>query len=47
MSTPFTDGFRPERWVERLRSHGFRAQRIEEGVAEWKDRGLPVAAGTQ
>jgi len=31
--------------VERLRSHGFRAHRMEEGVAEWEERGFPVAAG--
>jgi len=31
--------------VERLRSHGLRACRMEEGVAEWEDRGFPVAAG--
>ena len=31
--------------VERLRSHGFRAYRMEEGVAEWEERGFPVAAG--
>ena len=30
--------------VERLRSHGFRAYRMEEGVAEWEERGFPVAA---
>ncbi len=31
--------------VERLRSHGLRAYRMEEGVAEWEERGLPVSAG--
>ncbi len=31
--------------VERLRSHGFRALRMEEGVAEWKERGFLVAYG--
>ncbi len=31
--------------VERLRSHGLRAYRMEEGVAEWEERGFPVAAG--
>ncbi|TVP54320.1 MAG: ArsR family transcriptional regulator [Gemmatimonadales bacterium] len=31
--------------VERLRSHGLRAYRMEEGVAEWAQRGLPVSAG--
>jgi rhodanese-related sulfurtransferase/DNA-binding transcriptional ArsR family regulator len=31
--------------VERLRSHGLSAYRMEEGVAEWEERGYPVAAG--
>jgi len=31
--------------VERLRGHGLRAFRMAEGVAEWEERGLPVAAG--
>jgi len=31
--------------VERLRSHGLRAYRMEEGVAEWEERGFPVATG--
>jgi rhodanese-related sulfurtransferase len=31
--------------VELLRSHGRRAVRLEDGVAEWRARGLPVAAG--
>lgn len=31
--------------VERLRSHGLRAYRMDEGVAEWEERGFPVAAG--
>jgi rhodanese-related sulfurtransferase/DNA-binding transcriptional ArsR family regulator len=31
--------------VERLRSHGLRAFRMEEGVAEWEERGFPVASG--
>jgi len=31
--------------VERLRSHGLEAWRMEEGVAEWEKRGFPVAAG--
>lgn len=29
--------------VELLRSRGFRALRLEEGVPDWKSRGLPVA----
>ncbi len=31
--------------VELLRQHGFRAVRLEDGVADWRARGLPVAAG--
>ena len=31
--------------VERLRSHGLRARRMEEGVADWEERGFPVASG--
>jgi len=31
--------------VERLRSHGLRAYRMEEGVSEWEERGFPVVAG--
>jgi len=31
--------------VERLRSHGFRAYRMEAGVAEWEEGGFPVASG--
>jgi rhodanese-related sulfurtransferase/DNA-binding transcriptional ArsR family regulator len=31
--------------VERLRDHGLRAYRMEEGVAEWEERGFPVATG--
>ncbi len=31
--------------VERLRSHGLTAHRMEEGVAEWEERGHPVATG--
>ena len=31
--------------VERLRTRGFRAVRLDEGVHEWRARGLPVAAG--
>ena len=29
--------------VELLRKKGFRAQRLEDGVAEWRSRGLPLA----
>ena len=32
--------------VERLRSLGFRAQRLEDGMPEWRLAGLPVATGT-
>lgn len=31
------------RAVERLRAHGFRALRMEDGVAEWQEQGYPVA----
>jgi ArsR family transcriptional regulator len=31
--------------VERLKALGYRASRLEEGVADWKARGLPVASG--
>jgi len=31
--------------VERLRSGGFRAHRMAEGVAEWEAQGFPVATG--
>ncbi|MFO7608334.1 MAG: rhodanese-like domain-containing protein [Candidatus Krumholzibacteriia bacterium] len=31
--------------VERLRAHGFRALRMEEGVVEWAALGYPVATG--
>jgi len=31
--------------VDRLRREGFRAERLAEGVAEWRERGLPVADG--
>jgi rhodanese-related sulfurtransferase len=31
--------------VEKLRAHGFRALRMEDGVAEWDDQGYPVAVG--
>jgi rhodanese-related sulfurtransferase/DNA-binding transcriptional ArsR family regulator len=31
--------------VELLRSHGLRAVRLEDGVAEWRARGLPVTTG--
>ena len=33
--------------VELLRKKGFRAQRLEDGVAEWRSRGLPLAAEGQ
>jgi rhodanese-related sulfurtransferase/predicted transcriptional regulator len=33
------------RAVDLLRSHGLRAVRLEDGVAEWRARGLPVTAG--
>jgi len=31
--------------VERLRSHGLRAYRMEEGVSEWQERGFPAVVG--
>jgi rhodanese-related sulfurtransferase/DNA-binding transcriptional ArsR family regulator len=31
--------------VELLRSHGFRARRLADGLPDWTARGLPVAAG--
>jgi rhodanese-related sulfurtransferase len=31
--------------VELLREHGFRAVRLEDGVADWRAHGLPVAVG--
>src|SRR5215813_4995579 len=31
--------------VEMLRAHGFRVRRLEDGVADWRARGLPVAVG--
>lgn len=31
--------------VERLRARGFRARRLEEGMPEWRLRGLPVETG--
>lgn len=31
--------------VALLREHGFRAVRLEDGVADWRAQGLPVAAG--
>jgi rhodanese-related sulfurtransferase len=31
--------------VELLREHGFRAVRLEDGVADWRAHGLPVATG--
>jgi ArsR family transcriptional regulator len=35
------------RAVEILRARGFRARRLEEGMPEWRARGLDVAAGTR
>jgi rhodanese-related sulfurtransferase len=32
--------------VELLRARGYRARRMDEGVLEWKARGLPVEVGT-
>ena len=32
--------------VRFLRRRGYRAQRLEDGFPEWKQAGLPVAAGT-
>ena len=31
--------------VELLRAHGFRVSRLEDGVADWRAHGLPVAVG--
>jgi ArsR family transcriptional regulator len=31
--------------VEVLRARGFRARRLEDGVLEWRGRGLAVATG--
>jgi rhodanese-related sulfurtransferase len=31
--------------VELLRRKGYRAFRLEDGVAEWQSAGLPLAAG--
>ena len=31
--------------VEMLRAHGFRVRRLEDGVADWRAHGLPVAVG--
>jgi rhodanese-related sulfurtransferase/DNA-binding MarR family transcriptional regulator len=31
--------------VERLRSHGYRARRLDQGMPEWRLAGLPVAVG--
>ena len=31
--------------VERLRKKGYKARRFEEGYPEWKNAGLPIAAG--
>lgn len=33
--------------VERLRQHGYRAIRFEEGIPDWRARGLPVETSTQ
>lgn len=33
--------------VELLHQHGFRAVRLEDGVADWRAHGLPVASGDQ
>jgi len=33
--------------VEVLRSHGFRASRLEDSVHDWRARGLPVAVGEE
>jgi rhodanese-related sulfurtransferase len=33
--------------VEILRSHGFNAVRLEDGVQDWRSRGLPVAQGVK
>jgi len=33
------------RGIALLRSHGYRARRLEDGVAEWRLAGLPVAVG--
>ncbi|HUF65501.1 MAG TPA: metalloregulator ArsR/SmtB family transcription factor [Gemmatimonadaceae bacterium] len=35
------------RALEILRSRGFRARRLEEGMPDWRARGLDVAAGTR
>jgi rhodanese-related sulfurtransferase len=33
--------------VELLREHGFRVVRLEDGVPDWRARGLPIAVGEQ
>ncbi len=33
--------------LELLHSHGFRARRLEEGLPEWRQAGLPVAVGKE
>jgi len=35
------------RAVEMLQASGFRAARLEDGVAEWRSRGLPVEIETE
>jgi ArsR family transcriptional regulator len=35
------------RAVEILRARGFRARRLEEGMPDWRARGLDVAAGQE
>ena len=36
----------PDEAVRQLRTRGFTARRLEDGVPEWKRAGLPIAAGT-
>jgi rhodanese-related sulfurtransferase/DNA-binding MarR family transcriptional regulator len=33
--------------IELLQEHGFRAVRLEDGVPDWRARGLPIAVGEQ
>jgi rhodanese-related sulfurtransferase len=35
------------RGIALLRRHGYRVRRLEDGVAEWRLAGLPVAAGVE